>query len=263
MKQTAEQAGIKPLFPVGPDVNWRNMDAEYIARVNHAYRNMSDKDKKTFSMTSGFRPDTREDAIKLGMDPRTSQESVYDRRHGREKGSWGPGGVHYSTTGKGAKPVSYGGRGSNHLRGSTADFTNSGALKGQLGFHGIDDDEPHVELGRHDYTYLSNEPRVGGDDTTASNPTATTDAAGRDYTDSPALVPLGLNRAKAVRTVIDKSQQNEIKARLDAKAKLNVAVDAPAKTKVEATGTGMFKNNVTVDRKVAMDEPHAGGMTAF
>lgn len=77
--------------------------------------------------------------------------------------------------------------------------------------------------------------------------------------DSPALVPLGTTK-KAVRTIIDKSQANEIQARVDAKAKLHVTVDAPAKTKVEATGDGMFKNNVTVDRNVALEPNVASGV---
>ena len=48
------------------------------------------------------------------------------------------------------------------------------------------------------------------------------------------------------RSTLDQHLSDEI----DVKGRLNVKVEAPAGTEVKATGDGMFKNGVTVDRTI-------------
>jgi len=51
---TAEQAGVTPKFPTG-NINWRQMDAEYVSRLNAAYDAMPPDVRSTWSMESGYR----------------------------------------------------------------------------------------------------------------------------------------------------------------------------------------------------------------
>jgi hypothetical protein len=167
VRMTAEQAGIKPEFPIGEGVNWRNMDAEYIARANAIYRAASPADKGRMRMISGYRPTTRAEAVQLGMDPQTSQESVWDRHTGREKPGRGPSGAYYGRPSVAAPPGS-----STHRLGTTADWEGYDVIKGKLGFRGIRNprDPGHVELGTADPIYVKNEPKVPGAQPAAPSP---------------------------------------------------------------------------------------------
>jgi hypothetical protein len=91
-KLTAEKAGIKPDFPVRAGVNWQNLDAEYLSRMNAAYKAMPDSEKKNFEMISGYRPATREEARRLGMSESSSQEDIWERSgHGTKFAAAPPG----------------------------------------------------------------------------------------------------------------------------------------------------------------------------
>lgn len=79
---TAGHSGIRPLFPVADNVNWKMLDAEYLARINRAYADMPGDAKANFKMISGYRPATIAEAIRLGMSPSSSQEDIWRRSRG-------------------------------------------------------------------------------------------------------------------------------------------------------------------------------------
>jgi hypothetical protein len=90
--QTAEQAGISPEFPVAPNVNWRGLNAEYLARLNAAYRAAPEHVKEKFVLQSGYRPTTRAEARALGMPESSSQEDIWERSgHGTRFAAAPPG----------------------------------------------------------------------------------------------------------------------------------------------------------------------------
>ena len=108
---TAEQAGITPEFPTG-GANWKDMDAELLARLNNAHR----ENPGAFNMVSGFRT--------YGQ-----QKAIYDS------------GV------RPAAPPGY----SQHQAGLAADINDpSGWLHknaAKFGLWNLPGDEPHFQLG--------------------------------------------------------------------------------------------------------------------
>jgi hypothetical protein len=142
--QTAEQAGIKPEFPVAPGVNWRSLNAEYLARMNAAYRDMPEAEKKKFKMISGYRPATRAEARALGMSESSSQEDIWERSgHGTKFAAAPPGR-------------------SKHQGGAAGDYTVTdwirahGAQYGVTGI-GASYDYPHIQLSPGGRNYLEDE----------------------------------------------------------------------------------------------------------
>jgi hypothetical protein len=75
--QTAEEAGVRPAFPVASGVNWKNMDAEYIRRANEAWQMATPEERAGGALHSGYRPPTKAMARKMGMPETSSQESIY------------------------------------------------------------------------------------------------------------------------------------------------------------------------------------------
>lgn len=95
---TAEQAGVKPDFPIAGNVNWRMMKPEYLARLNAAYKDMPEGEKKGFIMNSGYRPATRAEARNLGMSESSSQEDIWERSgHGTRFAAAPPGRSRHGT----------------------------------------------------------------------------------------------------------------------------------------------------------------------
>ena len=74
------EGSVKPVFPVASNVNVSHMQPEMVARLNAAYR--AAPDDKKFTVISGYRPATREEARALGMSERSSQEDIWERSEG-------------------------------------------------------------------------------------------------------------------------------------------------------------------------------------
>jgi hypothetical protein len=62
--------------------NWQNLDADFVEALNRAYDAMPDAAKQSMRANSGYRTETREQADRLGMPHRSSQEDVYARSRG-------------------------------------------------------------------------------------------------------------------------------------------------------------------------------------
>jgi hypothetical protein len=163
--QTAGAAGISPHFPVSKDVNWKSLDAEYLARLNKAYEDMPPEAKKDFKMISGYRPTTREQARALGMAEHSSQEDIWERSKG-------------GTLFAAAPP----GR-SRHQQGTATDFERGAGLdwlRTHAGSYGVEHlrgtfDYPHIQINRGDVRRtLSSTVR----DTFDGTPTQTTTGGG-------------------------------------------------------------------------------------
>jgi hypothetical protein len=141
---TAEEAGIKPDFPVAPGVNWKHLDAEYLARMNRAYRDMPESEKAKFRMISGYRPATREEARKLGMSESSSQEDIWERSgHGTRFAAAPPGR-------------------SRHQGGQAGDYTVTDWLRAHGAQYGVTDigasyDYPHIQMRRGGPSMLDQE----------------------------------------------------------------------------------------------------------
>lgn len=139
-RQTAGAAGIKPEFKVASDVNWKMMDAEYLARLNQAYRAAPDSVKKDFEMTSGYRPTERKEATDLGMSPHTSQRDVWERHIGVAPTAPG-----YNRPSAAARPGH-----SRHEFSKAGDFRVSTAdwlrRHTEFGITGIGGDPPHIQM---------------------------------------------------------------------------------------------------------------------
>lgn len=60
---TAKQAGIQPIFPVAKGVNVAGLDAEWVARANEVYKQMTPEERKGFRVISGLRSDQQQAEI--------------------------------------------------------------------------------------------------------------------------------------------------------------------------------------------------------
>jgi hypothetical protein len=163
---TAEQAGISPAFPVAPNVNWQMLNAEYLARLNQAYRSMPPADQAKVKMISGYRPPYEKDADQLGMDRRSSQEYIYKVKTGEY-----PPDFNEWSNGRPAKAARPGG--SDHQSGAAADFEPSTGgydamidatanLAGGAGARPIGGDPGHLRMIQDDRNFLQNEPKAPG-----------------------------------------------------------------------------------------------------
>jgi hypothetical protein len=144
-RQTAEQAGIKPEFPVDPNVNWKSLDAEYLARMNEAYRHMPIEERRKFKMISGYRPATRAEARALGMPESSSQEDIWERSgHGTRFAAAPPGRSHHQSGQAGDYSVT------DWLRAHGAEYGITGI--------GASYDYPHIQMAPGDRrTFIEHE----------------------------------------------------------------------------------------------------------
>ena len=229
--QTAEQAGIRPEFPVGKDVTWELMDAETLSRFNAAYRAMPEKEKEGFSMTSGYRPAWRKEAEQLGLNPHTSQEDVWERHAGIAPTAPG-----YGRPSAAAKP------GHSYHEGLAGDFTKTDWMRAHGGDYGLTDigakfDYPHIQKVKGDKRdFLKDEPRA------ANTPDGLVGGS-----------PIKDLEPHKVRTTIDKSLTEDSKKAWEAHGKLTVDVNAPAGTKVRAHGMGAF-SQTEIKRRISAEE---------
>jgi hypothetical protein len=81
-----QQSGFEPTFPHNRFTTTANMNPELLARLQAMYDASPDSAKGKSFLESGYRPATRAESEALGMDPRTSQESVWDRHVRNAKG---------------------------------------------------------------------------------------------------------------------------------------------------------------------------------
>jgi hypothetical protein len=139
-RPTAAAAGIKPEFPVASGVNWQQLDAEYVARVNRLYRQMPESEKRQFKMTSGYRPATRAEARAIGMSESSSQEDIWERSgHGTKFAAAPPGRSQHQLGQAGDFSVT------NYLRTHGAEVGLQGLTKGGRVY-----DYPHIQMPRGD-----------------------------------------------------------------------------------------------------------------
>ena len=156
--ETAEHAHVRPEFAVASNVNWKLMNAEYIARLNAAYRKLPPEDQAKIKMISGYRPTTEADAISLGMSPHSSQEYIYKVFTGvypRDYNEW--------KNGKPAKAARPGG--SAHESGEGSDLEGYTLLEKQMPntFAEARGDPNHLQMIHDDRNLLVNEPKYPDD----------------------------------------------------------------------------------------------------